>query len=458
MNQVSVLSDLLQVIGDRSRLLIERRRPRRTTSAEIGELCEEVLSGRGEASGVARAQEVLEAYGGLDSAGRTGFFRTLMTRFGVDEGALKNATERYLKAPGEASARDVARAAQPRRVRLLRRLNEAPGGTRVLVDMRRDLLERLKAAPELRPVDEDFFDLFASWFNRGFLLLRRIDWQTSASILAKIIHYEAVHAIRDWEDLRRRIDLPDRRLYAFFHPRLGDDPIIFVEVALTTEIPASIAAILDRDRTPIAAEEATTAVFYSISNCQPGLRGISFGSFLIKQVAEDLRSELRQLRTFVTLSPVPGFADWLADLKAETAADGPALDEATRGALEALSTPAWWKDGEGSEKLSRHVMPLAAWYLARGKARDGRPRDPVARFHLGNGARLERINWAADLSERGLSKAHGVMVNYLYDLSDIEKNHEAFTNEGQVVASSAVNRLVRQLREPKAPKEVEPAS
>jgi len=459
MSQVSVLGDLLQVIGDRGRFLVERRRPRRLASAEIADVCDTVLAGRGEASGTARAQEVLETYRQLDSAGKTGFFRMLLRRYGVEAGPLKAAADAYIAEPDETTARALARAAEPSRRRLLRRLNEVPGGTRVLVDMRLDLLDRLRASPELKPVDEDFFDLFSSWFNRGFLLLRRIDWDTSASILSKIIRYEAVHAIRDWEDLRRRIDVPDRRLYAFFHPRLGDDPLIFVEVALTEEIPSAITTVLDKDRTPILPQEASTAVFYSISNCQPGLKGISFGSFLIKQVAEDLTSELRQLKTFVTLSPLPGFAGWLAALLAgkPMGGEGPRVDETLKSQLAVAREPRWWQDEDKAERLSKALLPLAAWFLTRGRDDRGRVIDPVARFHLGNGARLERINFAADLSEPALSRAHGLMVNYLYDLNDIEKNHELFTNDGQVIASSAVNRLARQLKEPKAAKEPEPA-
>jgi malonyl-CoA decarboxylase len=320
---------------------------------------------------------------------------------------------------------------------LIRRLNRAPGGTADLVAMRADLLGLISGDKDLAALDRDVAHLLASWFNRGFLVLRRIDWSTPANILEKIIRYEAVHEIRDWDDLRRRIDPVDRRCYAFFHPALVDEPLIFVEVALTETIPGAIAPLLAEDRELVRVERARTAVFYSISNTQRGLGGISFGNFLIKQVVEELRRELPKLEDFVTLSPVPGFMSWL-----KNADDVPVSDE-DRPLLEHLDTPDWWKNVELEGQLRSIVEPLAAYYFLKARSSKGRLIDSVARFHLGNGARLERINWLGDTSAKGLRESAGIMVNYLYRLDDIEKNHEAYANEGTVVASSAVKKLLK---------------
>jgi malonyl-CoA decarboxylase len=294
---------------------------------------------------------------------------------------------------------------------------------------------------DLGVTDNDFIHLFSSWFNRGFLVLRRIDWSTPAAILEKIIRYEGVHEIRDWEDLRQRIDLPDRRCYAFFHPALVDEPLIFVEVALTREIPTAIAPILSHKREVIEPERATTAAFYSITNCQRGLVGVSFGHFLIKQVVEEVSREMARMSAFVTLSPAPNFAQWLKRERANEASL--ALDEEDRAALAALDNANWWREPDVAATLREPLLRAAAWYYVRGRDRRGLPIDAVARFHLGNGARLERLDWLADTSERALAQSHGLMVNYLYDLDYIEQNHEAYAQQRAVVAASAVTRLVR---------------
>jgi malonyl-CoA decarboxylase len=290
---------------------------------------------------------------------------------------------------------------------------------------------------DLAALDRDVVHLLSSWFNRGFLVLRRIDWSTPANILEQIIRYEAVHEIRDWDDLRRRIDPIDRRCYAFFHPALVDEPLIFVEVALTESIPAAIAPLLAEDRQPVPIERARTAVFYSISNTQRGLGGISFGNFLIKQVVEELRRELPKLENFVTLSPVPGFMQWL-----KQAGDVPISDE-DRALLAHLDEPDWFDNAELAPQLRAVVEPLAAHYFLKARTSKGRLIDSVARFHLGNGARLERIDWLGDLSLKGLRESAGIMVNYLYRLEDIEKNHEAYANQGEIAASSAVKKLLK---------------
>jgi malonyl-CoA decarboxylase len=437
----SFFGDMLQTIADRGRALMarDRRPPSEQLSANLVDLCEQLLSGRGEASGVALASEILTRYEELTSGSRIAFFESLASKFGPDHQRLAAAIETWRAGPTDTTAAGVHLAAEPRRQELLRRLNLAPGGTAALVRMRAHLLDALGRRDDLAAVDRDFVHMFSSWFNRGFLVLRQIDWSTPAIILERIIRYEAVHRINGWDDLRRRIDPPDRRCYAFFHPALVDDPLIFVEVALTREMPGAIDPILTFNGQPLDSRETTTAVFYSISNCQRGLAGVSFGNFLIKQVAEEIAREYPKLTRYVTLSPVPGFAAWLRrELAAE---NSKAFKPEDRDALTQVETAGWWR--AEAEPLKDPVLRAAAWYFLYAKTRNGAPVDPVARFHLGNGARLERINWLADMSENGLGQSHGLMVNYLYELADIEKNHEAFAQQRTVVASSAVTKLVK---------------
>ena len=338
-------------------------------------------------------------------------------------------------------------ASEPRRQELIRRLNLAPDAIATLVRMREALLKMKASDRALETVDQDFAHLFASWFNRGFLTLRSISWSTPANILEKIIRYEAVHHIGGWEELRLRLAPEDRRCFAFFHPRLADDPLIFVEVALTTATPDTIAEVLREEREPIGAGEATTAVFYSISNCQDGLRGISFGNFLIKQVVEDLRRELPKLETFVTLSPVPGFAAWLSRERRAEVCD--VLSAQDREVLQGLDTEGWHRNEELAARIRPVLMGAAAWYFLKARTPQGKVVDPVARFHLGNGARLERLNFLGDLSPRALEQSHGLMVNYLYKLDDIETNHEAFAVRGEVAASSQVRKQLPPDRQPR---------
>ena len=426
----SFFQDLLGSIAERGRSLIERSggRPggRATASpATLEGLCRDLLSGRGEASGVALAKQVLDLYGRATAADRLAFFRLLARDFGPDRDRLRAAWQDYDAAPTPPHLQTLLRVVEPPRQELFRRLNLAPGGTGALVRMREDLLKLGGDDPDLSSVDDDLAHLLSSWFNRGFLVLRHIAWSTPADILERIIRYEAVHEIQGWDDLRRRVQPSDRRCFAFFHPSMIDEPLIFVEVALTREIPASIQGLLAEARETVPVGEATTAVFYSISNCQPGLKGVSFGNFLIKQVVEELSRELPSLKTFVTLSPVPGFAAWLR----------------RQGATPEL--PAGWpRDPAEAERARGELLPLAAAYFLAARGSGGKPVDPVARFHLGNGARLERLNWLGDTSAKGLREAHGLMVNYLYDLRYIEANHEAFANHGTVVAADAVRRLL----------------
>jgi len=430
-------SDLLATISERGRTLLRRG----TSDAHHGpeglvELCEALVSGRGEASGTAMAREVLDRYQQLDAPSRRTFFEALVSNFGPDQAKLAEAIEAWRAQPSDEDASSLHFASEPRRQELIRRLNRTPGGTSGLVAMRTDLLDMANGHADLAALDRDLVHLFSSWFNRGFLVLRRIDWSTPANILEKIIRYEAVHEISDWDDLRRRIDPIDRRCYAFFHPAMVDEPLIFVEVALTEAIPGAIAPLLAIDRQPVPVERARTAVFYSISNTQRGLAGISFGSFLIKQVAEELRHELPRLDTFVTLSPVPGFMRWLKGKDVPTSEEDGEL-------LKRLDEPNWFEGAASAAQLRPLLESLAAYYFIKARTMNGRPVDPVARFHLGNGARLEQINWLGDLSPKGLRESAGIMVNYLYRLDDIEKNHEAYANQGEIVASSAVKKLLK---------------
>jgi malonyl-CoA decarboxylase len=439
MSSNAFFSDLLTSISERGRTLLRRvgSYESKPDGAELIELCEALLSGRGEASGTAIARQILDRYHHLDEAERLALFEALTRDFGPDREKLAKAVESWRSQPDDQDASDLHFASEPRRQELIRRLNRTPGGTSGLVAMRADLLRIMKSHKELAALDRDVAHLLTSWFNRGFLVLRRIDWSTPANILEQIIRYEAVHEIRDWDDLRRRIDPIDRRCYAFFHPALVDEPLIFVEVALTESIPGAIAPLLAEDRQLVPTERARTAVFYSISNTQRGLTGISFGSFLIKQVVEELQRELPKLENFVTLSPVPGFMQWLKQ------ADDVPVTDADREVLRNLETPDWFANPELTTQLRSVLEPLAAYYFLKARTPKGRLIDSVERFHIGNGARLERIDWLGDLSPKGLRESAGIMVNYLYRLEDIEKNHEAYANQGEIAASSAVKRLLK---------------
>lgn len=408
---------------------------KQTDAAGIIELCHMLLSSRGEASGIGLSFEILTQYRQLDEAEKTKFFHALDRDFSPDREMVETTAKAYIELPSPRNLAALSSATIPTRQELLMRLNQAPDATRHLVNMRADLLARIRHDRELELVDREFVQLFTSWFNRGFLELRNIDWHTSASLLEKIIRYEAVHGMSGWEELRERIDPEDRLIYGFFHPRLGDEPLIFVEVALMEQMPASITDVLDTNRVS-SSSAANTAIFYSISNCQKGLLGIPLGNFLIKQVVEDLRRNYPGLKEFATLSPVPGFAKWLQEARAGQGEI--LLPDDTLAALEEASTGEWWADDKLSRNLERRLLPAAAWYLCHQKDDEGRPIDPVARFHLGNGAKLERINWAGDVSTSRLKASLGIMVNYRYQLDEIEQNHEKFANSRTVVASANV--------------------
>jgi len=439
---VSFLQELMTTVAEQGRALLPKGLLGGTESEDIETLAQALISSRGEAAGVAIARQVLNLYRQFDNDKKRDFFTFLGERMQPDQTAVTAAAGTYLQAPGPLELARLQKAVESPRQEFFRRLNLAPGATAGIVAMRRDLLSMSRGDPMLKLVDDDLKHLLYSWFNRGFLVLRRIDWQTPAVILEKIIAYEAVHQIQGWDDLRRRLDPKDRRCFAFFHPALIDEPLIFVEVALTSEISDAIGPLLSEAPKDDAIENPTTAVFYSISNCQEGLKGITFGNFLIKQVVEDLVRELPSLKTFVTLSPVPTFARWLASAEGKADADA-ILSDDEKAAMALIERRRWHTKERAAAALETPLMALAANYFLAAKSADGKPVDPVARFHLGNGALLERINFLGDVSSKGIDQAHGLMVNYRYNLKEIEKNHEAFVNQGTVATSRQVRGLLR---------------
>jgi malonyl-CoA decarboxylase len=429
-----------------------------TAFSDFAEEFRECLQARGgEVSARKRAAALAERYSGLDEAGRLGFLRALAA-FDSDALAVTRAIEKLSTAP-DAAVRAIAlaglrRALEPPRLKLLTAFAAIPDGVKFLVEMRADLLRLKDHEPLLQALETDLKGLLASWFDVGFLELRAIDWKSPAALLEKLVQYEAVHRIRTWRDLRNRLD-SDRRCYAFFHPRMPDEPLIFVEVALERGMAASVQKLLDEKAPLQDAGQADTAVFYSINNCQRGLDGISFGNFLIKRVVELLAAELPKLKTFCTLSPMPGFRSWLQ----KSARDGDALltteeeanlttalnDGTTLDFPKLLADRACLKQEALARAMAPILIRLGARYLLKEApaGRAGRALDPVAHFHLSNGARVERLNWRGDVSENGLRQSCGLMVNYLYDPVSIENNHEAYVGDGQRAASGGLKRLIR---------------
>lgn len=413
--------------------------PRRDAAKAI-DLCETLLTERGEFSGRRLATDALLAYAMLDADSRELFFDRLVRDFSPPPEALSRAADAYRADPSQANLIRLQAAVEPPRQELFRRLNQGEGGTAVLVEMRKHLLTTLSKHPERAGIDADLSHLFRSWFNRGFLSLQRIDWGTSALILERLIEYEAVHQINGWTDLRRRLDA-DRRCYGFFHPALPNQPVIFIEIALVQGLPAKVQPLIDPAAPVLDPATADCAAFYSITNCHDGLRGVSFGNMLIKQVVEELRRDFPKLKTFATVSPVTGFADWLTKTSPALTIDErrptllrKVLDK-FRGAGDDADEP------ELAPGIQRELSRLCASYLMYAK-RDGRlPLDPVARFHLANGARLERLNWMGDTSAAGLARSLGFTVNYVYRLADVERNHEAYAKAHVVAASNEFRQL-----------------
>ena len=388
-----------------------------------------VLSATGEVSSLVYAENLLTIIEELDDEGFAALFTTILNGHDIDAEALTKAANDYTTQPSDAGLKAIANIAEPGWIELFRRLNATTKGTVRLVRLRERLLKLIRQKPEIARIDVGLIGLLRNWFNPGFLILEPIDWSTPANILEKIIAYEAVHEITSWDELRARLAPEDRRCFAFFHPAMPDEPLIFVEVALTTEIPRRIDDVLALQRDASKANEATTAVFYSISNCQNGLAGISFGNFLIKRVARHLRGELPNLTRFVTLSPVPGLMKWLA-------VNHPDINKIFAGADNAF----WQQEASDHEA---DFIRSALQYLTKSDRADGLPNDPVARFHLGNGAFLEQLNFAGDRSAKGVAQAGGLMVNYLYDLEVVEKNHEEFNKTKTVPVSPAVRAMMK---------------
>lgn len=401
-------------------------------------LCETLLTERGEFSGRRLATDALLAYAMLDGESRDTFFDRLVTDFSPSPEALGVAAEAYRADPSPASLIRLQSAVEPPRQELFRRLNQGEGGTAVLVELRKDLLATLRDHPERAGIDADLAHLFRSWFNRGFLFLQRIDWGTSALILERLVEYEAVHQINGWADLRRRLDA-DRRCYGFFHPALPNQPLIFIEIALVQGLPGKVHPLLDPTAPVLDPATADCAAFYSITNCHDGLRGVSFGNMLIKQVVEELRRDFPRLKTFATVSPVSGFAEWLAKAAPPlTIDDGRPM---VRKVLDTFRGAASHDEPAMAPVVQRELSRLCAHYLMDAK-RDGKvPLDPVARFHLANGARLERLNWMGDTSAAGLARSLGFTVNYAYRLGDVERNHEAYAKAHVVAASPEFRKL-----------------
>ena len=411
---MSFFGDILTSLFERAPLL---RGAMADDDKPIEVLCRDLLTSRGDVSGMSLAQLVLDRYADFNDDEKLALFTLLANEMDVSCGDALSALQVYESAPTAANYAALTKTIEPARLQLIRRLNQTQDATTQLVAMRRDLLRLLDQHPDLAKLDIDFKNLFTTWFNRGFLVLRPITWGSPAHILEKIISYESVHAIQSWDDLRRRLQPDDRRCFAFFHPAMPDEPLIFVEVALTRGTPNSIQTILSEMHRSLVAVDADTATFYSISNCQAGLAGISFGNSLIKTVVQHLLRDLPQIKTFVTLSPIPGLVKWLNETNQFDVASDP-------------------------QKLA----PLAAHYLLEAKHRNGQPRDAVARFHLNNGAFVEAVHADADISVNGLAQSCGVMVNYRYDLTKISANHEAYANQQSVVASKAVKALAEQIQ------------
>jgi malonyl-CoA decarboxylase len=392
------------------------------------------------AGGLAIAGELIDRIEDLDSDALDVFFDWMARDLSPDPQAVLRSAEAYARAPGAETLLALTAVAEPARQELFRRINRMPGGTAAVLRLRRALLTRLRERPELGAIEADLLHLLNSWFNPGFLQLRRVDWNSPAQFLEKIIHHEAVHEVDGWDDLRRRL-LPDRRCYAFQHPQLKDEPLIFVEVALVPEMPAAIAPLIDKKALPLPPERFRVAAFYSISNCEPGLRGVSLGNFLIKHVALNLQRELPQVKRFCTLSPIPGFARWL--LSEPDLAALPGLKRGAAAALEAARARLVAHTGgelgalqglpthERMEEADVAALTLlaSAYLVQLSPTAQG---DPVARFHLDNGARLERLNPRGNMSPAGLKQSFGLMVNYLYDLDKVEVNHGRF-RDGEVV-------------------------
>ena len=391
-----------------------------TLYKDINKATESVMSTTGEVSTQVYAEHLLNLIEDLDDKRLSTFLKNLLSKYDIDTKILLKNAKNYSSEKNEKNYQEISNSSEPRWIELFRRLNSTPNGTYRLVKMR----ERIRSLnnEDFKILDYGLLRLFKYWFNPSFLVLERIDWETPANILEKIIQYEAVHEINSWKDLRARLAPKDRQCFAFFHPLIPNDPLIFVEVALCSGVPKSIQKIIKIDRQEIDIEEANTAIFYSISNCHNGLLGISFGNFLIKEVAKNLKRELPELNQFLTLSPLPGFMKWMEEY-----------------------APITFERCSEKNCSDDELMKKAIKYLTESDRKDGMPNDPVGRFHIGNGASLERVNLDADLSEKGLLQSYGVMANYLYDLDVVEENHEIFYKNKVVPVSREIKSKKKKL-------------
>ena len=432
MTKIKFFQGLLNSLFDKPKInkslnfLFEKKK-----SLTTSEYVENVASAKGEVSALSHAELLISHCERLHDRELINFFEILRKNFEVNSDDLYIATQNYKSEKTSENLVKLMKLSEPLRRDIFTRCNGITRGTIRLVNLRKRLLELIIKKPELKAVDYDFVYLFKNWFNRGFLILRPINWETPAHILEKIIAYEAVHEINSWDELRTRLAPKDRRCFAFFHPAMEDEPIIFVEVALTKEIPSNIQNVLQKERVFLEPEEAKAAVFYSISNCQKGLTGISFGNFLIKQVATDLSYEFKNLKNFVTLSPIPGFRNWMRNKY-------PKLD----AKIEKI------KKSDQLSKIKDDLLTCLGEYFFKSERSDKMPNDPVARFHLGNGASLEQINFLGDTSSNGIKLSGGLMVNYLYDLEKVEQNHETFVSEKKInISKNAKNSLMKYYKE-----------
>lgn len=407
------------------------------------DMCRDLLRLKDDATVLKLAQEIHTRYIEFDREAKVEFFQFLLDEFRADPSELQSAIAQYQADPSPDNVQLVNRASLPARRQIFEVLNMTPNGTLNLVSMRSDLLSLLDAYTDLNAVDKDLEILLGAWFNRGFLSLEQIDWETPAFILEKLIRYEAVHEITGWDDLRRRVS-SGRRCYAFFHPALQDEPIIFVQVALANGLAGSIDQLIRDDTAgPASVQDearANTAIFYSISNCQPGLRGIAFGDLLIKQVVDLISSELPHIKTYSTLSPIPGFGTWMKRAARDDDSDLSVVERAVITQLQNPNDREWV--GTQCADSEPILMSLCAHYLLNEKRGDA-PLDPVSRFHLRNGARLERINWLGDTSAKGIQESAGLLVNYVYDRKSVTKNHERYIYDNEVVTSSGVAQLAK---------------
>jgi len=428
--------NLVDQIADAGEKFLDLRRLRSKSVYSTVKLCEELISHKGVASGIALAREIINRYRQMTGDDKLKFFVELKKKTGPDIAAVSKLARIFLKTRDEERLMELSKQIRAARYKLFNRLNTAPGGTAAIVHMREDLLQFLPEHPELKVMDEGLKELLTSWFNPGFLVLKNVDWNTEAAVLEKIIRYETVHDIKNWDDLKRRLG-NGRKCFAFFHPALEGEPLIFVEIALTKGIAGSIQSIINSENH--FEKDADTAIFYSINNCLRGLKRIPLGDFLIKQVVNELAMELPSIKTYCTLSPVPGFARWVREEVRRGKSE--LIPQEDLEKLKMLENKKWYRDPETRAVSEEALTRACAVYLVRVK-RNGKPIDPVARFHFGNGAQLYRINWMGDTSAHGLKASFGLMVNYLYDLKHIESNHEAYEEKGVPAVSRSVRSLL----------------